>query len=311
KNDNEILGKKFNELLYNEETVIGDTVEDIMTKIKRDGSWEGELISKNRRHNWIALTTITPIYNHKNEVYGYVSILHDLSRVKELEGQILATNRKLKEANIETIFRLSYACEARDDETGQHVKRIGKISKAIAKEIGLSEEKAEEIGYPSMMHDIGKIKIPDSILKNPSKPSRDEWEVLKMHTIYGEAMLGNKAFFKLARKIARHHHERWDGTGYPDGLKGSEIPLAARITTIADVYDALVHERVYKKAWSKEDAYNYIVPEFGSHFDPSLKEAFIKLYQNGTLDSIEENYKDEDEYKNIKIRVENPYEVKE
>jgi PAS domain S-box-containing protein len=288
----EILGEKFETMLYKEESVIGDPIESIIDRINRTGSWEGELISKNEKHNWTASATITPIYhsNNKENIYGYVGILHDLSKIRELEKKILSSNRKLKEANIETVYRLAYACEARDDETGKHVKRIGNFSRVIALEYGLNEELADEIGYSSMMHDVGKIKIPDVILKKPGKPSPEEWEFLKMHTIYGEILLGDKPFFETARQIARSHHERWDGTGYPDGLKGKEIPISARITAIVDVYDALIHERVYKRAWSKQEAFEYMLKDFGKHFDPNLKKTFKKLFKIGIFDDIEKKF---------------------
>lgn len=295
KKNKDIIGEKFETLLYKEESVIGDPIESIIDKANRTGSWEGELISRNEDHNWTASATITPIYHssNKNDLYGYVSVLHDLSKIRELEKKILSSNKKLKEANIETIYRLAYACEARDDETGKHVKRIGNYSRVIALECDLGEDTADEIGYSSMMHDVGKIKIPDAILKKPGKPSPEEWELLKMHTIYGEILLGNKPFFETARRIARSHHERWDGTGYPDGLKGEEIPISARITAIVDVYDALIHERVYKRAWSKQEAYEYMLKDFGRHFDPSLKKIFKKLFKAGVFDEIESSFEKE------------------
>lgn len=304
KDQSEILGEKFSDLLYKKENVIGDSIETITKQIERNGSWEGELISKNEKHNWIAFATITPIYNHRKNIYGYVTILHDLSRIKELESELFKTNIKLKEANKETIYRLAYACEARDDETGRHVKRIGSYCRFIAKELGMTEEEADEIGYSSMMHDVGKIKIPDSILKKPGKPTDEEWEILKKHTIFGETILGDKEFFHTARLIARSHHEWWNGSGYPDGLSGEDIPLPARITAIADVYDALIHERVYKRAWTKEEAFQYMLKDFGTHFDPELEDIFIKLYREEVFSYIEKRFDEEDtdDISSIKLR---------
>ncbi len=291
-NKENILGKHIDDLLNNAIKSMYSTIEEEV-KSMNTKSWQGELIDKYEPNNWVASSTITPIFigEYKKELLGYVGILHDLSRIKELESQVLKSNIKLKNANMETVFRLSYACDARDEETGLHIKRIGKISELLAKKLDLSSAMIEEISYSSMLHDVGKIRIPDSILKKPGKPTLNEWEILKKHTLYGEELLGEKEFFKTARKIARSHHEKWNGTGYPDGLKGEEIPLEARITAIADVYDALTHKRVYKEAWSKDKAYNYMIYTFGSHFDPSIKDIFSKLYNNGTLDMIDKKYK--------------------
>lgn len=295
KTQNEIIGEKLSHLLICDNiNTLENSFENILKSLDKNKSWKGELINSNKKQDWIASTTITPINSiDNNDIYGYVSILHDLSKVKELEKQLLGYNLMLKEANIETIYRLAYACELRDDDTGKHIKRIASFCYFLAKEMGFSDEDAEEISYSSMIHDVGKIKIPDSILKKPDLLTIEEREIIKMHTIYGEKMLGNRGFLAIARKIARAHHERWDGSGYPDKLQGEKIPITARITSIADVYDALTHERIYKYAWPKEEAYDYMVTQFGKQFDPGIKQIFVKLFKSGVFEEIEQKFNKE------------------
>ena len=190
---------------------------------------------------------------------------------------------------------LSIACEARDRDTGKHILRIKYFTEAFARELGIfSEEKITEIGYSSMTHDVGKVKIPDAILKKPSSLTPDEWTIMRMHTTYGWEMLSTKEFFSTARIIAKSHHEKYDGTGYPEGLKGDEIPIEARIVSVVDVFDALVNKRVYKKAWDLESAITRINTLWGTQFDPKLKKAFNNLYENGTLNKILDEFNEEE-----------------
>ena len=170
---------------------------------------------------------------------------------------------------------LALAAEAKDDDTGDHVNRIKNMTFAICSELGMFDDESEEISSSSIMHDVGKIHIPDQILKKPGKLTKDEWSIMKAHTTAGEKILGNKPFYKTARKIARNHHERWDGTGYPDGLKGQAIPLSARIVAVADVYDALTHARVYKTAWPRGKAIEEMTRMAGKIFDPDILNIFL------------------------------------
>jgi len=149
----------------------------------------------------------------------------------------------------------------------------------MARALGWDEEQCELLLHASPMHDVGKIGIPDRILLKPGKLDPDEWEVMKSHTTIGEHILDgdNSPLLKLARQIAISHHEKWDGSGYPHGLKGEEIPLSGRIVALADVFDALTSERPYKKAWSIEAALEYMQNSSGTHFDPTLVEHFIRL----------------------------------
>ena len=163
--------------------------------------------------------------------------------------------------------------EAHDGITGHHVERVKRISVRIAKAIGIDEEESEYIGRAAQIHDIGKIQIPAHILRKPGTLTPGEYEIVKQHPVLGAKIIAARkynSFFHLASEIILTHHERWDGTGYPYGLKMEEIPLPGRIVTIADVFDALTHERHYKPAWPVNKVVDYIKQESGKMFDPSI-----------------------------------------
>jgi len=204
-----------------------------------------------------------------------------LSVINEnLEGIVQKRTFQLEEAVREGIVMLAMAAEAKDDDTGEHIRRIQELTTKMCMELELSFEKSEEIGFFSMMHDVGKIHIPDRILRKPGPLTDQEWDLMRTHCVAGEKILGNKPFYKIAREIARSHHERWDGSGYPDGLKGDSIPLAARVVTIADVFDALTHKRSYKSAWTVQDALTEMKRMSGKMFDPIILSIFIRLQDN-------------------------------
>jgi CHASE2 domain-containing sensor protein len=187
--------------------------------------------------------------------------------------------RQLRESQLELIQRLAQAVDTRDTETGEHIQRIGRLSQQLALQIGWSEEDAEVLRHASAMHDIGKIGIPDHILLKPGKLDEEEWEVIKAHTTTGAEILADSSnpLVQMARNIAMSHHERWDGSGYPAGLKGEEIPIAARICAVVDVYDALLAKRSYKESWTAGQALAEIQQGSGTHFDPTLVAAFLTL----------------------------------
>ena len=183
----------------------------------------------------------------------------------------------LRETRLQVIHRLGRAAEYKDNETGLHVIRMSHYTKEIALATGMSATEADELLNAAPMHDIGKIGIPDMILQKPGKLTPDEWEVMKTHASIGAEIIGDDEsnLLKVARIIALNHHEKWDGSGYPNGLSGDAIPIEARIVAIADVFDALTSVRPYKKSWSIEEATTYIESESGKHFDPELVNAFI------------------------------------
>ena len=224
---------------------------------------------------------------------------HMLNHQKELEAEVAKRTQQLRQAfdkiklsSLDTIYRLSRAAEYKDEYTGSHIQRMSHYAATVAHKLGLNEETAETILYATPMHDVGKIGIPDHILLKPRRLDPDEWEIMKQHTIIGSQILeGSDAeSIKLAEVVALTHHEKWDGSGYPKGLKGDEIPLPGRITAIADVFDALTSRRPYKEAFLLESAFMIIKDGRGSHFDPEVVNAF--LAGEDEILSIREKYRD-------------------
>lgn len=190
----------------------------------------------------------------------------------------LVSIEELKRTRLQIIQSLGFAAEYKDNETGRHVIRMSYYSKILAETLGYSSDIVDEIFTTAPMHDIGKIGIPDLILRKPGKLDPNEWEEMKKHPIIGAKIIGEHStgLLKTARTIAISHHEKWDGSGYPYQLRGEEIPIEARIVSVADVFDALTTERPYKKAWSVEDACNLLKEQAGKHFDPALIPRFLE-----------------------------------
>jgi len=261
------------------------------------GWWEGELVNKKKNgEHWDCYLNITTVKDTFGVPYAFIGTLKDttiekrkLASVEASEAEMEKTQKELRGAYQDTVFMLAVACEATDETTGAHVKRIQRYSEALAREVGFSGRQAEQIGISSILHDVGKIYIPVSILKKPAKLSPDEWEIMKTHTIRGEQLLVNKPYFQTARQIARCHHENFDGTGYPNGISGGAIPIAAQIAKLADMYDALITKRPYKEAWPEEAAYNEILSVSGKSLNPIVVNAFRKIYDAGVFKSIREN----------------------
>jgi HD-GYP domain-containing protein (c-di-GMP phosphodiesterase class II) len=204
---------------------------------------------------------------------------------RALEQERIA-NDELRRTGLQGISHLVLAATIKDRTTGTHLQRVRRYVEVIAERLGLPSATVEEFGYSSVMHDVGKIHTPDHILQSEHQLSDDEFNVIKQHCIDGEKMLGTARFFEVARGIAREHHERWDGRGYPDGKKGEEISLAARIVSIADVFDALTSKRPYKDAWSAEAGLKAIEAGAGERFDPEIVAQFVALASEGVLERI-------------------------
>lgn len=210
-----------------------------------------------------------------------VRILHKavLNHNLLLEQKVRERTQQLYQAQVKLIECLGKAAEYRDNETGMHVIRMSHASALLGKAMGLSEEECEIILQASPMHDIGKIAIPDEVLLKPGGLEGSEWETMKTHAEVGAEILGDydTQLMQVASQIARTHHERWDGQGYPQGLKGEEIPLYTRIVSVCDVFDALTSNRPYKNAWSVDDAMAYLQENSGSHFDPRVVSHFADI----------------------------------
>lgn len=252
-----------------------------------------DIVTAFRTHATIAV----PLKNNTGEVLGVFQVSNKSDGTpfdKTDEGllRLLATlasgsieiaklYQEVRVAQLETIYRLAVTAEYRDQQdTRQHLKNISIISYLLALALGMSKSEAELIKNASPLHDIGKVALADSILLKPGKLTPEEFETMKSHTVYGGRILegAHSKVLQMAHKMSLYHHEKWDGSGYPKGLHGEEIPLEARIVTVADVFDALCVFRVYKKAWRTEEALSYILDEAGKSFDPRIVEAFRKIY---------------------------------
>lgn len=208
-------------------------------------------------------------------------LLHDQVSYQNtiLEQKVEARTQELHNSRLEIIRRLSLATEYKDSQTGLHIIRMSKMCELIGRSFGMSNQEADLLLNASPMHDIGKLGIPDNVLLKPGKLDRDEYEIVKTHTLIGAKLLDNPSsqLMYMAREIALSHHERWDGAGYPNNLKGAVIPLSARIAAVADVFDALTSVRSYKESWNMNDAVTYIRSNKGIQFDPELVDAFDKI----------------------------------
>jgi putative two-component system response regulator len=199
-----------------------------------------------------------------------------------LELMVAQRTRDLRASRLEMVRRLGRASEYRDNETGQHILRMSHAAVLLAKRIGWSSHDCELLLNAAPLHDVGKIGIPDGILLKPGPLTEDERELMKKHAEIGADILGGSAdeLLAMARDIAIGHHEKWDGTGYPKGLSGFQIPEAARIVAIADVFDALTSTRPYKKPWSAEDALKFMNEQAGKHFDPTFMAHFAEIVED-------------------------------
>lgn len=218
--------------------------------------------------------------------------LYDQQRA--LFSQVKEKTREINLGKLETLNILGRAAEFKDNETGMHVMRMSHYCEVLAKALGMTDEDAETLRDAAPMHDIGKIGIPDSVLLKPGKLDADEWITMQKHVEYGVEILGRQSDSKLmqmAIQVAQYHHEKWDGTGYPNQISGEEIPLVGRIAAVADVFDALTAERPYKRAWSVDEALNLFKEQKGKHFDPRIVEL---LFENlPEILAIKERFKDE------------------
>jgi response regulator RpfG family c-di-GMP phosphodiesterase len=210
-----------------------------------------------------------------------------------LSGEVRKATQEIVQRERETVFRLAKAAEYRDPETGAHILRMAHYSMLIARELGLSEADQQLILEAAPMHDIGKVGIADKILLKPARLTPEEFEVMKQHALFGYELLtgSSSKLLQAAAGIAKGHHEKFDGSGYPDGLQGEAIPIFSRIVAVADVFDALTSERPYKKAWEVEAAVDFLTHGAGSHFDPACVKAFLNAWEDVEL--VRSKYQEE------------------
>jgi len=245
----------------------------------------------------VRMKSLLRMKGYHDEVKGYQLHLEQMVAEKtkalrgalvELEHARLATVR----AHMETIHKLSAAAEYKDEDTASHIMRMSRYCAVIAEHAGLDDETVDLILNSSPMHDIGKMGIPDAILLKPGKLNAEEWQVMQLHTIMGANILDDSTskYLEVGAVIAATHHEKWDGSGYPRGLAGEDIPLFGRICAVADVFDALTTKRPYKEALSNAEAIEIMTKGRGTHFDPALLDIF--LARLAVIEAIQQEYRD-------------------
>lgn len=240
-------------------------------------------------------------FNHREVLLRFRNLLETVHLQKELrlqnellEEKVEERTRQLHYSQVKLIECLGRAAEFKDNETGAHVMRISKMTGVVARALGLRPHDVELVEQASPMHDIGKIGIPDRVLLKPGKLDGEEWDTMQTHVSLGAHILAgdhnDSELLRVAAEIALNHHERWDGTGYPNGLKGEEIPLFTRITSVCDVFDALTSQRPYKAPWSVEEAIKFIEDQSGRAFDPTIVSCFKSRLHK--LLAVKEAYRD-------------------
>jgi PAS domain S-box-containing protein len=239
---------------------------------------EFRILTRQGETRWVRVHVI-PIMSGEGAQTGRVGTVEDITEHKMLE-------KERQGAYERTTLLLAMAAEARDPYTEHHLFRIRGYSEAIALQMGLSPRLSKEIGLASLLHDIGKTRVPDAILTKPGPLTEEEWQVMRRHTIWGEELLPDSPWFTTARQIARSHHENWDGSGYPDGVKEDEIPLSARIVAVADGFDAMTSKRPYKGAWPPARAMRELRDDKGHRYCPQVVEAFERAVAEGTIARI-------------------------
>jgi len=238
--------------------------------------------------------TVWPMYDARKQITGRIFISHDITELKkmerelrdlnaELENRVRARTQELADAYDATLEGWARALDLRDKETEGHTRRVAELTLKIAQKMKISDEDLEHIRRGAILHDIGKMSIPDDIFRKPDKLTDKERAIIQGHPETAYNLLAPISYLQKALDIPYCHHEKWDGTGYPRRLKGDEIPLAARIFAVADVWDAVNSNRSYKKAWSREESIAHIVEQSGAHFDPRVVNIFLGMLEKGEI----------------------------
>jgi putative two-component system response regulator len=242
--------------------------------------WQGRLVGA------LSVATRRPHAFSPADAAFLLGVASQVTAIVQLAGlveDLSAVSERLAASQAETVMMLAAAAEAHDRTTGMHLQRIRALAEALARELGYEEQAVADLGLAAVLHDIGKVSVPDAVLALPGKLGPQEWAQMQHHTVWGGAFLAGRAGFELAAQVARSHHERWDGDGYPDRLAGSAIPQAAAIVTVADSFDAMTNDRPYKGRLSLDDAIAEIRACAGTQFSPSVVAALVALHERGEL----------------------------
>ncbi len=274
----EVSGYSEAELLQQPHNIVrhpdmsAEVFQEMWYELKEGNKWKGILknLKKDGTSYWVD-ASISPIFDDKGNLVEYIAIRRDVT-------DIILLNEEIKETQSELIYLMGEAVESRSKENGHHVQRVAYYSKLLAQLAGLEHEECEIIFSASTMHDVGKLSIPDAILLKSDALNDEEWAVMKTHAEIGYKILGssNRPLLKMAATVAYEHHEHFDGKGYPRGLKADEISIYGRIVAVADVFDALGTDRIYKKAWTIEDILDHLLEHSGKQFDPWLIDLLIE-----------------------------------
>ena len=268
----ELIGKNHNIIRHPD--MEKDFFKDLWINLRQEKDVTAEVknLKKDGGYYWV-ISNFAPTYDIKGNHVGYSAVRQDITSRKEVES----LQQEIEDTQREVVFTMGAIGESRSKETGNHVKRVAEYSKIMALHYGLKPSDAEMLKQASPMHDIGKVGIPDSILNKPGRLTIIERDIMNVHAKLGFDMLkvSKRPLLKLAATIAHEHHEKWDGTGYPNGLCGEDISIYGRITAVADVFDALGSHRCYKEAWGDEKIFNLFKEERGKHFDPMLIDIFF------------------------------------
>jgi PAS domain S-box-containing protein len=282
----ELIGKSHSIIKYLDSQKTKRLYKELWQTISSGKTWKGQFenISKDGRIYYVD-STIVPILDKDGKILEYLAIRHDVTNIVTFHKELENTQREI-------INKMSEIVESRSKETGLHVKRVSEYSKELAILAGLSDEDVNLLYAASPMHDIGKVGIPDSILLKPGPLDDDEWVIMKNHSKAGYDILknSNRSILKAASIVSYTHHEKWDGSGYPNTLSGDEIHIFGRISAIADVFDALGSDRAYKRAWELEKIIDFFKKERAKHFDPILTDIFLENIDKMVL--IRDKYKD-------------------
>ncbi len=271
---------------YIEEDFLNSTLHSVFEYLKSDTPWKGLCAFELNNGEVVFFDgNLHAIYNQEGTVEEYMAVGHDVT-------ELIHTQEEIQKTQSDVVFTMGAIGETRSQETGNHVKRVAEYSKELALLYGLSSEDAELLKTASPMHDIGKVGIPDAILNKPGKLTDEEFVIMKTHSNLGYQMLkhSTRPILKAAALVAKEHHEKWDGSGYPQRKSGEDIHIFGRITALADVFDALGSDRCYKKAWKDEDIFALLKEQSGKHFEPKLIELFFDNLD--TFFKIRDSFKD-------------------
>ncbi len=266
----ELIGKPHN--IVRHPDTPSEVYKILWDTIRHKNTWRGEIKNKKKDGGYYFVKSVVmPILDNDGNITEFISVRHDITDIYNLKKEIVDTQR-------EVVFTMGAIGETRSKETGNHVKRVAEYSRILAKHIGMNEENINLLVDASPMHDIGKIAIHDNILHKPARLTDEEFVSMRQHAEIGYRLLAHseRPLLKTAATIAFEHHERWDGQGYPRHLKQEEISIEARITAVADVFDALGSDRVYKEAWCDEKIFEYFHEQREKQFDPHLVDVFFE-----------------------------------